>query len=100
MENGYLSESTQRELSNEYQHDMVWMVFKKSLHSGALNQSSLSIGKVNASIQQYCKLHALSFWHWYHWWFIVKGVPYTPFYYTFNTFTSEPYTFLFLCKTP
>ena len=26
--NGYSSESTQQELSNEYQHDRVWMVFK------------------------------------------------------------------------
>ena len=25
---GYPSESTHGELSNEYQHDMVWMVFK------------------------------------------------------------------------
>ena len=28
---GYLFESTQRELSNEYGHDKVYMVFKKSL---------------------------------------------------------------------
>ena len=28
MVNGYSSESTQRELSNEYQHDRVEMVFK------------------------------------------------------------------------
>ena len=27
--NGYLYESTQRELSNEYQHDRVYMIFKK-----------------------------------------------------------------------
>ena len=33
LANGYSSESTQRELSNEYQHDMVWMIFEKSLHS-------------------------------------------------------------------
>ena len=26
---GYSSESTQRDLSNEYQHDRVWMIFKK-----------------------------------------------------------------------
>ena len=26
---GYSSESTQRELSNEYQHDRVWMFFEK-----------------------------------------------------------------------
>ena len=29
LANGYSSESPQRELSNEYQHDRVWMVFKK-----------------------------------------------------------------------
>ena len=28
MANGYSSESTQRELFNEYQHDRVWVVFK------------------------------------------------------------------------
>ena len=28
LANGYSSESTQRDLSNEYQHDRVWMVFK------------------------------------------------------------------------
>ena len=28
LANGYSSESTQRELSNEYQQDRVWMVFK------------------------------------------------------------------------
>ena len=28
LAHGYSSESNQRELSNEYQHDMVWMVFK------------------------------------------------------------------------
>ena len=27
LAHGYLSESAQRELSNEYQHDRVWMVF-------------------------------------------------------------------------
>ena len=27
---GYSSESTQRDLSNEYQHDRVWMVSRKS----------------------------------------------------------------------
>ena len=29
LANGYSSESTQRDLSNEYQHDRVCMVFKK-----------------------------------------------------------------------
>ena len=28
LANGYSSESTQRELSNEYQHDRVLMIFK------------------------------------------------------------------------
>ena len=28
LANGYLFESTQRELSNEYRHDRVYMVFK------------------------------------------------------------------------
>ena len=31
LTNGYSFESTQRELSNEYQHDRVWMVFKDFL---------------------------------------------------------------------
>ena len=43
----YSSESTQRELSSEYQHDRVKMVFKKSLHPCALDESSLCIGRVN-----------------------------------------------------
>ena len=34
---GYLSESTQRNLSNEYQHDRVYMVFEKSLYPCALS---------------------------------------------------------------
>ena len=29
LENGYSSESTRQELSNEYQHDRVSMIFKK-----------------------------------------------------------------------
>ena len=28
LAHGYSSDSTQQELSNEYQHDMVWMIFK------------------------------------------------------------------------
>ena len=31
LAHGYSFDSTQRELSNEYQHDRVSMVFKKSL---------------------------------------------------------------------
>ena len=37
---GYSSESTQRELSNEYQHDRVKMVSEILMH-----ESSLSIGR-------------------------------------------------------
>ena len=47
LANGYSSESTQQEHSNEYQHDRVEMVFKKSLRSCALDESRLSIGRVN-----------------------------------------------------
>ena len=47
LANGYSSESTQRELFNEYQHDRVKMVFKKSLHPCALEKSCLSIERVN-----------------------------------------------------
>ena len=44
---GLSSESTQQEsLSNEYQYDSVQMVFKKSFHPRALDESSLSIGRV------------------------------------------------------
>ena len=39
--------SVQRELSNEYQHDRVKMVFKKNLCSCALDESSLGIRRVN-----------------------------------------------------
>ena len=48
LAHGYSSESTQRVLSNEYQHDMVHMVFKKYLYLCALDERSLSIGKVKA----------------------------------------------------
>ena len=30
LANGYSSEGTHRELSNEYQHDRVWMIFNKN----------------------------------------------------------------------
>ena len=45
LANGYSSESTQRELSNEYLHDRVKMFFQNSLHP--LDECSLSIGRVN-----------------------------------------------------
>ena len=50
LANGYSSESTQRELSNEYRHDRVLMVFQKSLPPCALDESIVSIGRVNVSI--------------------------------------------------
>ena len=46
LANGYSYESTQRELSNEYRHDRVKMIFKKSLHSCALDKSILCIARV------------------------------------------------------
>ena len=49
LANGYSFESTQQEFSNEYQHDRVSMVFKKSLHPCALDESILSIVRNNGS---------------------------------------------------
>ena len=46
LANGYSYDSTQRELSNEYQYDRV-RLFSKILHFFALDESSLSIGRVN-----------------------------------------------------
>ena len=43
--NGYSSESTQRELSNEYQHDRVLIVIKNV----NIDEGSLSIVMVNPS---------------------------------------------------
>ena len=47
LANGYSYESTQRELSNEYQHDRASMVFEKYLSPCPLDESSLSIRGVN-----------------------------------------------------
>ena len=47
LANGYSSESTLRELPDEYRDDRVLMFFKKMLPSCALDESSLSIGRVN-----------------------------------------------------
>ena len=44
LAHGYSSESTQQELSNEYQLVRVYMVFE---HLCALDESSLGIGRVN-----------------------------------------------------
>ena len=46
LAHGYSSEITQRELSNEYQHGRVKMVSKMFLRLCALDESSLSIGRV------------------------------------------------------
>ena len=43
LTHGFSSESTQRELSNEFQHDRVQMVLKNRF---ALDESSRSIGRV------------------------------------------------------
>ena len=44
---GYLSESTQRALSNEYQHDKVWIVFKNLCVLVPWTRVSLSIERAN-----------------------------------------------------
>ena len=46
LEHGYLSDSTQQELSNEYKHDRFWMVSKKSLNPCTLYESNLGIERV------------------------------------------------------
>ena len=48
LAHGYSFDSTQRELSNEYQHDRVKMFFRKALHHCALDEIRLSIGRVKA----------------------------------------------------
>ena len=50
LAHGYSSENTQRELSNEYQHDRFWMFFKKSVHSFSLEESSLNISMSNLRV--------------------------------------------------
>ena len=50
LAHGYSSESIQRELSNEYQNDRVSMVFKTTLCTCALDESSLSIHGKGVSI--------------------------------------------------
>ena len=49
LANGYSFERTQRELSNEYQHDRVKMGFQKSLYPCGLDERSPSIVRVKAS---------------------------------------------------
>ena len=52
LANGYSSESTRGELSNEYQHDRVKMTFIPFLLFGALDESNLSI----RSVKWYCTI--------------------------------------------
>ena len=57
LSNGYSSESTQQELSNEYQHDRGVDAFQKSFRPRALDKSNLSIGRVKnikAARQHFC----------------------------------------------
>ena len=44
---GYSYVSTQWKLSNEYQHDMIWVIFKSSC---ALDESSPSIERIYALV--------------------------------------------------
>ena len=46
MAHGYLSESAQRKLSNEHQHDRVQMVFEKNLHPCSLDEKIASVSEV------------------------------------------------------
>ena len=46
LANWYSSESTQSELSNEYQHGRIKMVFQIYLHPCILDESSLSIERI------------------------------------------------------
>ena len=41
---------TLRELSNEYQHDRIYIFFQKSLRPCALDESILSIGRLNSAV--------------------------------------------------
>ena len=52
----YSSESTQRELSNEHQHDRIYIVFENlCIHDPCdLDESSLSIGIVKISLFTSC----------------------------------------------
>ena len=61
LANGYSSESTQRELSNEYQHDSVLIVFFKDFDILVLwMKVADSIGRVNSAFPGYSFLHKLA----------------------------------------
>ena len=54
---GYSFESALRELSNKYQHGMVYMIFKDLCD---LDESSLSIGRVNTILGILCMTSPLT----------------------------------------
>ena len=56
LAHGYSSESTHREQTNEYQYDRVLDDFQKSLCPCALDECSLSIGRVNPLMPQSSKI--------------------------------------------
>ena len=78
LANRYSSESTRQELSNEYQDDRVSMVFQRILHSCALDESSLSIGRVNPDM---CNLDFRL--NWTDWKDLVPS-------YTYNSYMQNP----------
>ena len=55
LENGYSYESTQQELSNEYQHDRVWMLFTNRCILVLWTKVADSIGRVKLS--HYCRVN-------------------------------------------
>ena len=59
LAHGYLSESTQRELSSEYQHEKGLYGFQEALHLCALDESSLSIGRVEIFLHVSAHSHTL-----------------------------------------
>ena len=64
MPHGYSSERTQQGLSNGYQHDRVWMVFKNQnlWESCDLGESSLRIERVTISFRKFRPLIDTLIW--------------------------------------
>ena len=56
LAHGYSSESTQRELSNEYQHDRVQMVFKNLCVPVLWMEEALALDGLKASLM--CQLRS------------------------------------------
>ena len=59
LANGYSSKSSHRKISNEYQHDRVYN-FQRYLSSRALDESSLSIGRVKGTLAHKSLLNQLT----------------------------------------